>query len=241
MLVSVRSRAELDLALARRRLTMITKKLYLEAPHLLATTAVVTNLGVDAESRPWVTLDCTVFHAQGGGQKADRGTINGRTVTHVAHAVASGVVHYIDSIESLAVGLEVDLVVDETWRRINARHHSGGHLIASLVEARFPILHAVSGHHWPGQARVEFDGESSSGSSVAAEVLERDIAKAISEGAPVKVVGDPHTDRSVQIGDYPPVACGGTHVGNVSELDGLHIDKVRMKSGRVRVSYGFMI
>ena len=98
----------------------------------------------------------TLFHPQGGGQKADRGTIGGRAVTHVAHADGGEVNHYLDSTDGLSVGDAVEIAVDAEWRQLNARWHTAGHLIAAVVEKLFPTLQGVAGHHWPGEGRVEF-------------------------------------------------------------------------------------
>lgn len=209
----------------------MTEKRYLFDP-ALAGRAIITGL---IESR--VQLNRTLFHPQGGGQKADRGTLAGRAVLNVRH-VDGNVEHYVDSADGLQVGQEVILEIDKAWRRSGSRWHSAGHLIAAVVERRWPSLKAVSGHHWAGEARVEFTG---AGAGLADEVtlqLPAVLAEAIAADLPVRVIDDARGARLVAIGDYTPVPCGGTHVERTGQLPPVTIDKVRMKEGKLRVSYG---
>ena len=88
----------------------MTEKRYL-FEHELAGASRVTAVGED-ERRHWVRLDRTWFHAQGGGQKADQGTISGAEVVHVAHAEDGEVNHYLSGPPPFATGDEVHLEVD---------------------------------------------------------------------------------------------------------------------------------
>lgn len=219
---------------------MATRKLYLGDSTLLQAAATVRDFGVTEDGQAWVRLDETIFHAQGGGQKADRGTIGDGRVLHVAHAGDDEVDHFVDSVAWFKIGERVELCIDKDWRRVNARHHTGGHLIAALVEARYPDLKAVAGHHWPDEARVEFDCDSKRDVEQLEHHLKHDIASVIDADLSVHVVGDPFTDRYIQIGQYSAVPCGGTHLQRLSELAEVRVTRVRMKSGKIRVSYSAM-
>jgi len=186
--------------------------------------------------RPYVKLDQTWLHPQGGGQKADRGIIAGRPVLGVAH-VDGDVLHYLESVAGLRVGEEVAVEVDGAWRQANAALHTSGHLIAALVETRFPTLKAVGGHHWPDEARVEFAGDCMLTPEDFLNVLNEDIAKAVESNFPVKVLFDDDANRTVQIGDYPAVPCGGTHLARTGVLLDCVGVKVKAKSGKLRVRY----
>jgi alanyl-tRNA synthetase len=216
---------------------MSTKKSYLEDSRVTQAMAVVTDFGTAPDGRFWVRLDRTIFHPQGGGQKADRGTIGGFRITHVAHAEGNEADHFMELNAALGRGQKVELQLDEGWRQLNAGFHSGGHLIAALVESRFPGLRAISGHHWPGEARVEFETNQEPVANAITDALAEDLCEIVSKDLLVRVIGEPYSDRSIQIGDYPPVPCGGTHVGHVSHLRGIGVEKVRVKSGKVRISY----
>jgi Ser-tRNA(Ala) deacylase AlaX len=211
----------------------VTAKRYLASADLTGT-ATVANVGDDG--RPFVRLSETLFHPQGGGQKADRGTVGGRTITHVAHADGGEVNHYLDSTDGLSVGDSVELAVDVEWRRLNARWHTAGHLIAAVVEELFPNLQGVAGHHWPGEGRVEFaPGDGASAEEVAAKLPDA-LAEAVRADLPVRVIGDPFASREVVVGDSRPVGCGGTHLASVGGL-AVTVTGVKAKGGKLRVSY----
>lgn len=216
---------------------MATTKKYLASGQLLQSAATIQGIEVRVDGHVCVRLNETIFHAQGGGQKADRGTIGDARVTHVAHAEGGEVEHFVDSIASLTLGQRVELHVDSNWRNTNARYHSGGHLMAAVIEARFPNLRAIAGHHWPGEARVEFQGAPMPDAGEIEVLLKQELSEAIARDLPVQVLGDPFSDRAIQVAGYPPVPCGGTHVQRLSELQAIHIDRIRIKSGRLRISY----
>jgi Ser-tRNA(Ala) deacylase AlaX len=211
----------------------MTVKRYLASADL-AGTATITHVGDDG--RPFVRLSETLFHPQGGGQKADRGTIGGRVVSHVAHADGGEVNHYLDSTDGLSVGDSVEITVDAEWRYLNARWHTAGHLIAAVVERLFPKLQGVAGHHWPGEGRVEFaPGDGASAEEIAAKLPEA-LAEAVRADLPVRVFGDPLSNREVVVGDSRPVGCGGTHLPGVGGLM-VSVTGVKAKGGKLRVSY----
>ncbi len=212
----------------------MTVKRYLASAEL-AGTATVTHVGDDG--RPFVQLSETLFHPQGGGQKADRGTVAGRAIVHVAQSPDGEVNHYLDSADGLAVGQAVDVAVDPEWRRLNARWHTAGHLIAAVVERLFPPLQGVAGHHWPGEGRVEFTPADAANLEDVAARLPAALAAAVVADLPVTVVGDPFASRAVVVGDSRPVGCGGTHLTSVGALGKVEVSGVKVKGGKLRVSY----
>jgi Ser-tRNA(Ala) deacylase AlaX len=132
--------------------------------------------------------------------------------------------------------MEVNIAADVDHRSRGALLHSAGHAIADLVQTLRPGLHAVAGHHWHGEARVEFEG------AVALdEGLEDQLQSALSALAesdvPVFVEGDVFTDRKIRVGDFPAIGCGGTHLVSTASLAKIKITGIRSKRGRIRVSY----
>ena len=107
---------------------------------------------------------------------------------------------------------------------------------ADAVEALGGGLRAVQGHHWPGEARVEFEGGDSD-VALEAETIQAEVDRLIEDQVSFEIVGDPYASRALKIGSFKPVGCGGTHVKSSSELSGLTVGKTKRKKGRLRVSY----
>lgn len=215
----------------------MTKKIYLECPELTLT-AMVTHSGKDKYG-PFVELDETVFHPQGGGQKADRGTLAGLAVVHVAKNAAGTVRHYLAPGQTMPQQYDdVDLVVDADKRKRNARWHTAGHLIAAVADECFPWLNPTDGHHWPHEARVQCDPAPEGADLPAArDRIAAGVKAAIAADLPVVIEGEPHGHRLIRIGSYDPAGCGGTHVANLAELGRVDITKLRHKNGSLRISY----
>jgi alanyl-tRNA synthetase len=186
---------------------------------------------------PIVRLSQTWFHAQGGGQKGDRGTIGHVRVTDVRHGPDGVVDHHVESLAGLVVGQAYPLRVDADWRSLNSVSHTSGHLIAAVCEQLLPGLIAVNGHHWPAEARVEFAGEGLDRIQARIAEIEVSLAGCLAADLPVSICGDPFTDRAIRIGDLPPVPCGGAHVASLGEIAAIRIRSVKIKGDRARVSY----
>jgi len=208
----------------------MTVKQYLADPRTLRASATITDI-IPGE-KPVVRLDKTFFHAQGGGQKADKGRIHTANVLHVAHG-ENTVDHFVDSVEGLLPGMAVEIEVDAHSRAVNAAWHTAGHHIAGAVEALYPGLKAVAGHQWPGEGRVEFAGDFAVNVDVVNAQLKADIAAAL----PAVMQGDPFSSRAVKIGDYPAIPCGGTHVENLSAIESTTIRSVKAKGGKIRMGF----
>jgi alanyl-tRNA synthetase len=213
---------------------MAAEKIYLTSSALKGE-AQITEL-MDGE-RKVVRLSRTIFHPQGGGQRADTGTIAKATVIDVRHAEGGEVDHVVQSLEGLAIGQTVQLTVDADKRRLHARLHSGGHLIADAALDVASHLVARAGHHWPREARVEFEGEVADTNQFAS-ALQAVVDKLIASDVPITMEGDPNSSRAIRIGSGLPVGCGGTHVPSLAEIGAITIRKVQQKKGMLRVSYG---
>lgn len=211
-----------------------------ERKYLLETdldgSAVVERIGFDNE--PFIILNRTWFHVQGGGQPGDRGVIEGMPVTRVVD-VGEEIRHYVetDTIDPDLLGQEVKMKVDRTIRTLNSRYHTAGHLIGAIVENLDPSLRAVGGHHWPGEARVEFCGTPISNVDEMSVEVTRRIQQDVQDALLVMIRVEPQSARTVQIGDYPPMGCGGTHIKSTSDLESLRTTRLRIKSGKLRISY----
>jgi alanyl-tRNA synthetase len=211
----------------------MTIKKYLESAALKGTTLIT---GIADDPRPIIRLRETWFHAQGGGQRGDRGWIGPARVLDTRHGADEEVDHLVDSAAGLAVGQLVDVAVDAGHRHRGALLHSGGHLVAEAMQAIQPSLRAVAGHHWENEARVEFEGDVEANEALAADLSDY-VSQLIAANLPIRIVGDPFRNRAISIGDFEPVGCGGTHAAATAELAGLRITGIRKKGDRLRVSY----
>jgi len=75
-----------------------------------------------------VVLEETYFYAEGGGQPADRGTIDGIDVADVQHG-ADGIVHELTEAPDFEQGDTVEGLVDDAFRTYCMRAHTASHLL----------------------------------------------------------------------------------------------------------------
>lgn len=216
----------------------MTNKKYLIDPALEGS-ALITLKGSDG-SGPYVCLSETWLHPQGGGQPADKGHIESSRVITVRES-GDEVRHYVESESAFKLGQVVNIQVDSTWRDLCSKHHTGGHLIAGLVAQLYPSARLIGGHHWIGEARVEFEGLATSDILTLRDRITEDIAVTVEHAIGVYIDIDKYGVRRCMIGDFPPVRCGGTHITNTDQLTGLYITGIKIKKENVRVSYGFSI
>lgn len=238
---------------------MKTQQTYLEDTYKVETNSKILQV-LAFQNASAIISESTIFYPQGGGQASDLGTIscNGKKIpihkvvwvegeiyhlTHLPHAECQGL-----------VGTTCSMTIDSERRIVNAKLHSSGHLIDDILKTYFPDLRIVKGHHFPGEAYVSCEGKIEDTDVLLSEV-NRHIQNAVASKIPIvhrTVEGNelleilstlPYsvpTDKPLRvltIGTASPVPCGGTHVNNTSELDGLKITKIKNKAGMLKFSY----
>ena len=217
----------------------MTRKIYLEDADMTTMHTQVTALTI-VNGQPVVRLATTPFHPRGGGQRDDMGWIKNVRVVGTRHGAEGEVDHFVQNFGELHVGMEVALLVDQQPRKMNARLHSAGHLLANVIEEMGLSLRAIAGHHWFGEARVEFAHTSVAAAVMPAlnadEVAER-INAYVAADVAIVVEGDPYSNRHIRIGSFAPTACGGTHVASTREIGCVLIRGITQKKGNVRVGY----
>ena len=189
----------------------------------------VVNCLSEADGRYAIELDRTLFHPQGGGQPADRGWIADLAVEGVVSR-GDSVAHIVS--QPLPPG-EVTIRIDAESRRLHARLHSAGHVLAQAGEQSG--WQPMKGHHWPGESRIIFAVEANGGLPEASVLLEK-VAAWQAENLPRQVAFADGL-RQVGFGDMQSYPCGGTHVASLSELGKIVINQVKMKKGQIIVSY----
>lgn len=218
----------------------------------------VTSGGED-DSGPYVVTNATVFYPGGGGQEPDKGVIltpegNGYPILK---AVLQGnrMRHYLA--EKLPEGEEVRIRLDTDHRLQNARLHTAGHLLSSVIHEKLQWpLTPVKGFHYQQGAYVEFE-PSAHMQEICVQALEAALREEISQQLPVSSAFVTEEDsrfqqavkpqgfaapagrplRIVQIGAYRAYPCGGTHLHHTGELNWLQIRHVRHKKGNIRICY----
>jgi misacylated tRNA(Ala) deacylase len=222
---------------------MTTTALFRDDAYLRSATARV--LAVSASG---IELDRTIFYPQGGGQAGDSGTLlrgNGERVAIVdtrKGALADAIVHLPGpGAARLEPGETVGLEIDWPRRHRLMRLHTALHLLSCVVEA--PV---TGGNIVPQKARLDFDIELS---LLDAAHMERATNALIAAGAATETVwiSDEQLDaqpelvktmsvqpprgagrvRLLRIPGIDLQPCGGTHVADIAEIEGIRVLKIR--------------
>ncbi|WP_217545213.1 metal-dependent hydrolase [Streptomyces sp. GbtcB6] len=193
----------------------------------------------------WVAVERSLFHPQGGGQPADRGWLDEHEVLPVRdHDLGLITLSSADgtALPALADGDTVVARIDLGLRLRHAALHTAGHLVEAVVRPRGWTT--VGNNHFPGQARVEFQTESPDprltdpkGREAVTGELREAIARAIEADLPVGAGHDGDGRRLIRLGDIHTAPCGGTHVRSLGELADVALPALRVKKGRIKVSY----
>ncbi|MDP4503193.1 alanyl-tRNA editing protein [Nonomuraea turcica] len=215
--------------------------LYLDDTYLTEIITTVIAAGRDEAGGAWVAVRDNLFHPQGGGQPADRGWVGEREVVPVRHA-PTGLVVLTGGEPGPVDGDVVHTRVDAGARLLHAALHTAGHLVEAASRAEGWTL--AGSNHFPGQARIELT-PSETGTRLAdaedrdkaADRLRAFVAAAVADDLPVVAEHDAAGRRIVRLGDLHAAPCGGTHVRSLADLAQVTISAVKVKKGRVRVSY----
>lgn len=232
----------------------MTIQLYLNNTYLFESKASILNYGEDDKGK-FIILDQTIFYPQGGGQPSDQGVIQNdyfeASVTLVRQ-VDTEIRHYIGAASNeIPINSIINCLVDKNRRMLNSRYHTAAHLLGNIVEILYPMLKAVKGHSFPGEAYVEFQGDVPVDVTQIQNTVDQTIAKnnktEIFETDPISfeqqfyklpyIIPENKKFRVMRIGDMAPVPCGGTHLSSITEIGKVLISKVKLKNNIVRISY----
>lgn len=222
---------------------MMTALLFREDAYLRTATARVL-----AVSERGIELDRTVFYPLGGGQAGDTGTLlraNGERVAiadtrkgegpdRVLHVPAAGA-------PLLDPGEPVSVEIDWPRRYRLMRLHTALHLMSCVITA--PV---TGGNIVPDKARLDFDIDLS---QLNAQRIEHETNALIAAGAATETVWITDTELDAQpelvktMSVAPPRGagrvrllripgidlqpCGGTHVANIGEIEGIRVLRIR--------------
>jgi alanyl-tRNA synthetase len=198
-----------------------------------------------------VVLDKTIFYPDGGGQPADRGTINGVPVLDVREK--DGEIFHIVSVEDagkLEAG-KAELILDSRRRRDHTQLHTGQHLLSGTL-LRMTGAPTVSMHMGEETCTIDVDVP-----EIKDEILiavEDAVADAIEENHPVTVHLCPPEDistfklrklppageeviRVVEIEGHDIIACCGTHLKSTAEIGLLRVFGAEKYKGMTRITF----
>ena len=208
----------------------------------------------------YAVTDRTIFYPQGGGQPADRGflLIQGTSLAVKSVRFAEGEVRHFADASGITGSKDGEIIfnVDPEARILHAKLHTAGHLIANLVESQIPDAFAIKGFHFPDGPYVEFQEPASGwedltdceqwndkiheavGLDFPTTASVTNLDELVKLGARIPAnLPDNKPIRVVRIGNYLPIACGGTHVKSLAELGVVRVTKIQKKSGHIRFSY----
>jgi alanyl-tRNA synthetase len=233
---------------------MHTERLYYDyssAEPLQAEIREVRILG----DRAAILLDRTIFYPEGGGQDADRGSINGvplLDVKEAAGAAETEILHLAAAgyAKNLKPG-PAALILDSRRRRDFTVQHSAQHLLSGTI-LRLTGKHTVSMHLGAESNTIDVDTPELSADTLTQ--VEDAVAEAIEADAPLVIHLCPPEDitrfplrkvppqgeaviRVVEISgcDFSP--CCGTHCKSTGQIGILRILGAEKYKGMTRVSF----
>lgn len=201
----------------------------------------------EAEGRPAVVLDATVFYPTGGGQPHDTGALNGVPVVDVATAEDGTVIHVLGGpLSDTRVRGELD------WRRRfdHMQQHSGQHILSQAF-AVTGQAETVSFHLGKDLCAIDLDQaplaleQVEAAEQLANEVVMQDRAVVsrfveLAELATMPLRKTPTVDgpvRIVQIADFDWSPCGGTHVTSTGQVGSIKVTRVERRKKQSRISF----
>lgn len=240
-------------------MVVMNKFSYYEDTYKVMDVAVIKSVGFDDKGY-FILLDHTIFYPQGGGQPSDQGQLclgNTNILVLSVKMVNGEIRHYTDKDYTYIVGQQVNCRISQEKRLLHSKLHTSGHLISNVLESLYPSYKAIKGHHFPGECYVEFIAKNSEDMNIDLVLFQKEITAMITQSQQVqsifvtdeqfsKICSDTSYNiatnrvqsiRLVKIGDFAYQACGGTHIRETSELQGLEIIKIKAKGTSLKVCY----
>ncbi|MDR2176715.1 MAG: alanyl-tRNA editing protein [Treponema sp.] len=234
---------------------MYTERLYYNyaAPEpYLAEIREIRPLG----DRAALLLDKTIFYPEGGGQEADRGSVNGAALLDVKESGGGAAEKEIFHIVSAADAKNLTpgpaaLLLDSRRRRDFTVQHSAQHLLSGII-LRLTGNHTVSMHLGAESSTIDVDvpelppGVLTQAEDAAMDAVESDVPLVIHLCPPEDITQFPlrkvpprgeDVIRVVEIAgnDFSP--CCGTHCGSTGQIGIVRILGAEKYKGMTRVSF----
>ena len=204
----------------------MTEKIYLNDSYCKEFTATVLSCE-KTEKGYEIILDKTAFFPEGGGQSADKGTIDGIKVLDVQEKDGA-VIHTLDA--EILVGKEVECRLDWATRFSRMQSHSGEHILSGVAHSLFDCTN-VGFHMSDSLMTVDLDKALSADDLAKIELLSN---QAIYKNEEIKAIYPTKEElealdfrskielssdaRIVVIGDTDVCACCAPHVARTGEI-----------------------
>ena len=156
----------------------MTEKLYYENSHLFSFSASVLGCEKKDDSKYLITLDRTAFFPEGGGQRADTGSIS---CAHVSYVFEKNGVIFHECDAFVEPGSEAVCSVDREQRLRRMQNHSGEHILSGLIYRSYGYTN-VGFHMGESFMTIDFSGELSDADL---EMIERTANEKVRENIPV--------------------------------------------------------
>lgn len=220
-----------------------------DEPDKLEFTAIVEN--VDGKK---VVLSETYFHPEGGGQPADKGTLDSMVVVDVQKEEGE-IVHHVED-HQFSKGDEVEGKIDPEFRRYCMRAHTGSHIVYGAARRVLGEVDYSGFEIGDESCRIDFETEThvDRDKLLALEkkaneavlkalptetyLVNRDELEDIDDLAFAKELPDEEEVRVVDIDGLDRSTCSGTHLSNTIEVGRINVlGKKKLQEGVTRVEF----
>ena len=229
----------------------MTEKIFYKNPHQTEFDATVLQCSPTEDGNFWITLDCTAFFPEEGGQNADSGFLYKAGTSDALRVLdvqinEDTIYHKLST--PLSPGEKVKGYVDWDKRFDYMQQHSGEHLISGLVNRRYGY-HNVGFHLGDEEVTLDFDG------ILTLEELreiEREANRAITQDIPVHIYFPSKEElavldyrskiaiegdvRIVEFPGYDVCACCAPHVDTTGQIGLIKVTGVMKHRGGIRVN-----
>lgn len=224
----------------------MTTQAYYDDPYRREDEAIVTAVLPEG-----LVLDSTIFYPEGGGQRGDRGLVDGHEVLDAKH-IGQDIVHIMDDTSSFSVGQRVHLSLEWPARYRLMQAHTAQHMIAGLFHSMAGIG-TVAIHLADDLLTVELDcaqlpletiysiedrlnREILASRTVSARTVAHEEAERLGLRRSIKVHGPV---RLVTIEGVDIIACGGLHVASTDEIGTISYAGSEKLRGHVRTIWHY--
>ncbi len=201
-----------------------------------------------------VILTKSYFHPEGGGQPADKGTINGYEVTDV-QKIDGEIVHTVLD-HDIEVGDKVDCEIDSEYRLYCMRSHTGSHIVYGAGREVLGDIGYSGFGISEDKVRIDFKTDAHidrdkmlkmeklankvilDARPIDSDLKGRDDLEELTDLAYAKEMPDEEKVRIVSIKDWDTATCSGTHFQNTIEIGRITIiGKKKLQEGVTRIEF----